>query len=93
VGVEGCYVHDSSAVAFALAPDLFTTRTGPVRVVEQGIAIGQTIQHAGARRYSQGQAWEGVPAQQVCTAVQAGAVLDLFFDTLSTRGGPTRGGR
>ena len=82
VGVAGCYVHDSSAVAFALAPELFTTRAGPVRVVDQGIAIGQTIQGAAGRRYSHGTAWEGVPAQRVCTSVQAPAVLDLFLQTL-----------
>lgn len=86
VGVAGCYVHDSSAAAFAVAPGLFTTRRGPVRVVEQGIAIGQTIQNAAARRYSQGQPWEGVPEQHVCTAVQADAVLALFLDTLAARG-------
>jgi inosine-uridine nucleoside N-ribohydrolase len=82
VGVQGCYVHDSSAVAFAIAPELFTTRAGPVRVVEQGIAIGQTIQSTAGRRYSQGAAWEGAPEQRVCTAVRSAAVLDLFMDTL-----------
>ena len=82
VGVAGCYVHDSSAVARVIAPELFTTRAGPVRVVEQGIAIGQTIQCASGRRYSQGEAWVGVPDQQVCTGVQAPAVLDLFLQTM-----------
>jgi len=82
VGVEGCYVHDSSAVACVIAPRLFTTRAGPVRVVDQGIAIGQTIQHTAGRRYSHGQAWEGVPDQHVCTAVQAQAVLELFLGTM-----------
>jgi inosine-uridine nucleoside N-ribohydrolase len=82
VGVAGCYVHDSSAVAYALEPGLFTTRAGPVRVVEQGIAIGQTIQRTAGRRYSQGAAWECVPEQQVCVAVRAEAVLDLYLDTM-----------
>lgn len=82
VGVAGCYVHDSSAVAYALAPGLFTTRAGPVRVVEQGIAIGQTIQRSAGRRYSQGAAWDGMPEQRVCTDVRAGPVLDLFMDTM-----------
>ena len=82
LGVGGCYVHDSSAVACVVAPHLFTTRSGPVRVVEQGIAIGQTIQHAAGRSYSHGQAWSGVPDQGVCTAVQAQPVLDLFMQTM-----------
>lgn len=83
VGVAGCYVHDSSAVAFALAPELFTTRAGPVRVVAEGIAIGQTIQRTAGRRYSQGEAWEAVPDQRVCTAVRADAVLELFRCTMA----------
>ncbi len=86
VGVEGCYVHDSSAVAYAIAPELFTTRAGPVRVVEQGIAIGQTIQRTAGRRYSQGDAWEGVPDQRVCTAVRCDAVLELFLGTMGRVG-------
>lgn len=82
VGIDGCYVHDSSAVAYALAPELFTTRAGGVRVVGEGLAIGQTIQCPAGRRYSQGAAWQGLPAQRVCTDVQADAVLDLYLRTL-----------
>ena len=31
-GLDGIYVHDSSAVAFLVRPDLYTVRGGPVRV-------------------------------------------------------------
>ncbi len=82
VGVPGCYVHDASAVACALQPDLFTRRAGPVRVVDQGLAIGQTIQRVGQRRYAQGAAWEGVPDQQVCTAVRSTELIELYLRTL-----------
>lgn len=82
VGVAGCYMHDASAVACVLAPDLFATRPGPVRVVTEGLALGQTIQSVGGRTWSQGQAWDGMPSQQVCTGVRAPAVLDLFLRTL-----------
>lgn len=82
VGVDGCYVHDSSAVAYVIASELFVTRAGSVRVVEQGIAIGQTIQCAAGRSYSQGQAWHGLPEQQVCISVRAQGVLELFTQTL-----------
>jgi inosine-uridine nucleoside N-ribohydrolase len=83
VGVAGCYVHDSSAAACVLAPELFNTRAGPVRVVEQGIAIGQTIQAPlSGRRYAPGSAWDNLPAQHVCVSVQAAAVLDLYERTL-----------
>lgn len=82
VGVAGCYVHDASAVARVIAPELFATRTGPVRVVSEGIALGQTIQAVEGRRWSHGQPWHGLPRQQVCTAVDGGAVLECFLGTL-----------
>ena len=89
VGVQGCYVHDSSAVAYVIAPQRFTTRSGAVRVVTEGVALGQTIQ--ATRRYSQGAAWEGLPAQQVCVGVQADAVLHLFEDTFTSSRRPGTG--
>jgi inosine-uridine nucleoside N-ribohydrolase len=85
VGVAGCFMHDASAAALVVAPHLFGTRTGPVRVVGEGIAVGQTIQASGGRRYSQGQAWEGLPAQQVCTSVRSAEALALFVDTICRR--------
>jgi len=82
VGVQGCFVHDASAVACALAPELFGTRRGPVRVVPYGLAQGQTIQSPAGRRWSGSADWHGVPDQQVCTTVDAQAVRDLVVQTL-----------
>lgn len=82
VGVAGCYVHDASAVACALRPELFTLRAGPVRVVDQGLAIGQTIQRTGGRRYVHATDWDGLPDQQVAVDVQAAELLALFEHTL-----------
>ena len=42
-GVYECPVHDASAVAYLLRPELFVTQTAVVRVVTEGIALGQTI--------------------------------------------------
>jgi len=43
-GVEGgFYVHDPSAVMYLINPDIFKLKQGPVRVVTDGIGIGQTI--------------------------------------------------
>lgn len=82
VGLPGCYVHDASAVACALAPALFTRRGGPVRVVDQGLAIGQTIQRVAGRRYLHAADWDGLPDQQVCVDVRADGLLALFEQTL-----------
>jgi inosine-uridine nucleoside N-ribohydrolase len=85
VGVTGCFVHDASAAAWVVAPELFGTRNGSVRVACDGIAVGQTIQRVGGRCYSQAAAWDGLPEQRVCTAVQGDAVLDLLLRTLGRR--------
>ena len=42
----GIYVHDPSAIMSIIDPSLFTVRTGAVRVVTEGIAIGETIMPA-----------------------------------------------
>ena len=52
----GFYVHDPSAVAYAIDPGLFSTETAAVRVVTEGIAIGQTIAASAARA----ERWEAV---------------------------------
>ncbi|MEL6871033.1 MAG: nucleoside hydrolase [Pseudomonadota bacterium] len=76
----GFPVHDSSALAFVVEPELFTKQTGPVRVVCDGIAIGQTIQAVGGDRPFEH--WQGRPAQSVCVGVDAEAVLALYERTL-----------
>ena len=42
--VDGCCLHDVAAAAYLVAPELFALRSGAVRVVTEGIAIGQSIQ-------------------------------------------------
>lgn len=76
-GIDGCYIHDSSAVAYAADPSLFTTRAGPVRVVRDGIAAGQTIQADPGTPYPPN-GWDGRPEQHVAIGVNAEAVLNLM---------------
>ena len=77
-GIEGIYCHDASAVVYAIDPTVFTTRSGPVRVVTEGLAIGQTIQDHRYLGHTGATAWSGKPAQQVCVAVDAERVLKIF---------------
>jgi purine nucleosidase len=79
--LDGIYVHDSSAVAYVLAPHLYTVRQGPVRVLTSGIAIGQTIQKPTAMRVPAPD-WDDRPAQSICIGVDAAGVLDLYKNTL-----------
>jgi inosine-uridine nucleoside N-ribohydrolase len=86
-GVDGYWVHDSTAAAYVAAPSLFHLRAGPVRVVTEGIAIGQTIQRDWSHPYPPGD-WDLAPDQNVAVAVDAGRVLDLLvgvhIDCLTT---------
>lgn len=86
-GVRGCFVHDASAVACLLEPALFGQRAGAVRVVCDGVAMGQTIQAEEGKRYSHAEPWADLPSQRVCTSVRAADVLALFVRTVCAGAG------
>jgi inosine-uridine nucleoside N-ribohydrolase len=79
--LAGIYVHDSSAVAFVLAPQLFKTRSGPVRVLTDGIAVGQTIQKPSTMPVP-APAWDNRPDCQVCVEVDVPGMLALYERTI-----------
>jgi purine nucleosidase len=81
-----CPIHDSSAVACLLYPDLYRTITAPVRVVSEGIAMGQTIHGERPDTYAS-DAWLERPGCQVCTHVDAASVRRRNHDTLARAGG------
>ncbi len=84
-GVYECPVHDASAVAYLLRPDLFVTQTAVVRVVTKGIALGQTI-HADPQPYYDIKAWHDRPTIEICIGVDATAVREFCESTLSVFG-------
>ena len=81
-GIRGVYSHDASAVAYAIDPSAFTVRRGPIRVVCEGMARGQTIQdhrNLGLPGGHPGRAaWTGRPVQQACIGVDAARVIEIF---------------
>jgi len=81
-GKRECPMHDSSAVACLLEPQLYTKKSAAVRVVTEGIAIGQTIAGDPVADYASG-AWRGRPLCQVSTAVEAERVRNLYTKTLA----------
>lgn len=80
-GVFACPVHDSSAVAYLLRPDLYRTKASVVRVVTEGSAAGQTVRGDPDESWAVG-GWENLPVCQVCVSVDSVGVLDLYRDTL-----------
>lgn len=81
-GVDGFWVHDSTAAAYVAAPGLFELRRGPVRVATDGVAVGQTIQRDPDRFYPPG-AWDVAPDQSVAVAVDARQAVELLLGVLS----------
>lgn len=85
LGVEGgMYVHDPSAVAFAIDPTIFETEPFVVRVATEGIAIGQTIA-ASASHSNRPGPWHDIPATNVAVGVDAERLIQLLERTLSRR--------
>jgi purine nucleosidase len=80
-GMDAMFVHDSSAVAYLLDPSLFTVRRGPIRVVCDGIAVGQTIQKPD-RKKATPPAWQNRPSQTICIGVDSQRLLDLYYKTV-----------
>lgn len=81
-GVVGIYVHDSSTVAYLLAPHLYGVRNGPVRVSTDGITAGFTIQKPDYMSVP-APMWDAFKSRHVCVDVDVDRVLQLFFDTLT----------
>lgn len=76
-GLHGCHTHDPSAVAHLIDPTLFTTRRGPVRVVTEGIASGQTVLDQ-RQQWINPNGWIKSPAVDVCVDVDSERLLALY---------------
>jgi inosine-uridine nucleoside N-ribohydrolase len=73
----GFYAHDPTAMAFVVDPSLFQTEARAVRVVTDGMAIGEVIA-ATERHYGQPGPWYDLPKADITTEVDSQAVLDLI---------------
>ena len=62
-----------------------TRARGTIRVVTDGIAIGQTIIKLEGKSFSPGP-WDDRPVQTICVGVDAPAVLELYRNTLVGNG-------
>ncbi len=81
VGMDGCHVHDPSAIAYVIDPTLFNLRCGSVRVVTDGPAEGMTIQKADQRKYMNDE-WSVFSAQNVGVGVKNEALLSLYRESI-----------
>jgi purine nucleosidase len=84
-GERRCPIHDSSAVACLLYPELYRRVSGPVRVVTTGIATGQSILGEQPDSYAI-DAWKDRPSCQVCSDVDAEEVRQRYLETMALAG-------
>lgn len=70
-GLDGCHMHDPTAVITLTDPHLFRTASMPLEIVTEGAAVGRT-QRAKAGR-----------PVKVCLGVDPVGVMDVFTDTLT----------
>ncbi|AWL10748.1 Purine nucleosidase [Saliniradius amylolyticus] len=84
MGLDGCMVHDPSTIAYLLNPALFNHEPGRVRVIAEGLAIGQTAIAPPHLEFMQA-GWEDVPVNNICTDVDSQGVLDTLLSALRNR--------
>ncbi len=82
-GLPGMHTHDPSAIAYLIDPTLFTTERGPVRVITEGVALGQTLldRH---QNWREANPWSGQPAVNVCLGVDAARLLALYRERIGS---------
>ncbi len=78
--IDGIHIHDSSAIAYLLAPDAFTTEQLPVRVATMGISAGKTWMSRGIAGNLE--PWEGRPLVNICLGVDADRTMALEAERL-----------
>jgi inosine-uridine nucleoside N-ribohydrolase len=81
-GVRTTFQHDSIAVAYAIAPELFETRRGKVRVITEGVAKGQTIFCPVGHHTFEDPEWAGLPTHTVCSKLDGPGFRELYRRTL-----------
>lgn len=80
----GFFVHDPSAVMYLIDPSLFKVRQGPVRVVREGIAIGETIMPAYEYQMNL-PPWRGKPLVTTGTDVDVQRFLATFESVMTSK--------
>jgi inosine-uridine nucleoside N-ribohydrolase len=81
---DGFYVHDPSAVMYLIDSSLFKLTTGPVRVVTEGIAEGQTIMPAYDYQM-QLEPWLGKPFVNAAVEVDSKRFLKTYESVMEKK--------
>ncbi|PSC71961.1 putative uridine nucleosidase 2 [Micractinium conductrix] len=82
-GMEAVYMHDATALAAVVRPDLFEWHAGAVLVVADGPAKGRTIRDEGKKRWVGANEWQGLPAVKVALGVRGSEVVEWVLDRMT----------
>ena len=74
----------ASILVYVVARELFTTRSGSIRVVTDGVGEGKTIQRPDGMVFGKS-VWDDAPSQLVCVDVDAPKLMALVEKTLVRR--------
>jgi inosine-uridine nucleoside N-ribohydrolase len=80
-GFEGMALHDTLTLSWLSHPELFTTVNAPVRVVTEGITLGQTVRKT-TELASRFNPYQHCRAQTLCLEVDAEKVKQAFLSCL-----------
>ncbi|KZN43463.1 nucleoside hydrolase [Pseudoalteromonas luteoviolacea] len=81
LGLDGFYVHDSSAIMYLVAPEIFTTKQGHIRVITEGPAKGHTL-FKGSDRVFPIDEWATAPKQTIAINVEPQTFNQRYFDII-----------
>jgi inosine-uridine nucleoside N-ribohydrolase len=81
--IDACHTHDPSAIGYLIDPTLFRTMRGPIRVVTEGIAAGQTLMDR-RREWLAPTEWSDVPETTVCVEVDSARLLALYRQRITS---------
>jgi len=80
---HACFGHDVLAFVYLVAPELFKTQEGRIRVATTGIANGQTMMDKHGKLFYPQPGWEPEkPTTHACMQVDAQACIKLIDATL-----------
>ncbi|OIW21028.1 hypothetical protein TanjilG_27658 [Lupinus angustifolius] len=81
-GVHGIFLHDPVSFVAVVRPDLFTYKTGVVRVETQGLCVGHTLMDQGLKRWNTSNPWTGYSPVSVAWTVNVDGVLNHVRELL-----------
>ena len=82
---HACFGHDVLAFVYLVAPELFTTQEGRIRVATSGIANGQTMMDKHGKLFYPQPGWEPEkPLTRVCMGLDVDGCVKLIDQTLNS---------